>query len=214
MLSMMGYLKAYRSLMHTLFSEGHLNQVPDDPWVLDAGIGSGALSLAFNAGHSGRYKEGDPMFSGVDRSRQMLHNAQQGFDVAGLNASLHNYDICQLPWEQDTFDVVMAAHVIEHIPTPEQALAELVRVLQPGAPLLLVVTKRSMLGALVQMNWRVHGLGREHLSEMLNGLGLTDIRFMPLEGLLCRQMSIACIARKKDAQPSSLLKDSEVDVHG
>ena len=195
-LSLMGYLKAYRSLFQTLFTNGYLDELHDAPWILDAGTGSGALSLAFNAAHSAHTPTGNAMFSGIDQSPEMLRIAQCGFDEAGLNAALHNYDICQLPWEQDTFDFAMAAHVIEHIPSPENALHELVRVLQPGAPLLLVLTKKSFLGALVQMNWRVHSIGHRELGALLERVGLVDIQFMPLQGLLCNQMSIACIARK------------------
>ena len=158
---------AYRSLFQTLFTNGYLAKLHDAPWILDAGTGSGALSLAFNTAHAEQTLAGNAMFSGIDQSPEMLRIAQCGFDEAGLNAALHNYDICQLPWEQDTFDFAMAAHVIEHIPSPENALHELVRVLQPGAPLLLVLTKKSFLGALVQMNWRVHSIGHRALSVML-----------------------------------------------
>jgi len=211
-LTLMGYLKAYRKLFQTLFTNGYLRGLRDDPWILDAGTGSGALSLAFDAAHSEQTAKGNAMFSGIDQSPEMLRIAQCGFDEAGLNAALHNYDICQLPWEQDTFDFAMAAHVIEHIPAPEKALHELVRVLQPGAPLLLVLTKKSFLGALVQMNWRVHSIGHTALSALLARVGLVDIQFMPLEGLLCNQMSIACIARKALPIESSSLKTQEASI--
>lgn len=209
-LGLMGYLKAYRALMANLFTEGYLSRLPDDPWVLDAGTGSGALSLAFNATHLRKYPAGRAMFSGIDRSPEMLQIAQRGFDAAGLNAALYNHDICQLPWEDGTFDFVMAAHVIEHIPSPQQALHELVRVLQPGAPLLLILTKKSLLGALVQMSWRVHGTEREALRAILDRLGLIDVRFISLEGMLCNQMSIACVAKKRHLSPRLSTIDGEV----
>lgn len=211
-LSLMGYLKAYRSLFQTLFTDGYLSELHDAPWILDAGTGSGALSLAFNAAHSAQTPKGNAMFSGIDQSPEMLRIAQCSFDEAGLNAALHNYDICQLPWEQDTFDFAMAAHVIEHIPSPEKALHELVRVLQPGAPLLLVLTKKSFLGALVQMNWRVHSIGHTELSALLKRVGLIDIQFMPLDGLLCNQMSIACVARKASPNNSSPVELQEANL--
>lgn len=59
-LGLMGYLHAYRSLFQTLFTEGYLHNTRHDPWVLDAGTGSGALSLAFDAAHSEHIPTGKP----------------------------------------------------------------------------------------------------------------------------------------------------------
>lgn len=41
------------------------------------------------------------------------------------------------PFEDDSFDVVFCHHVIEHVPHPPSALAELRRVLRPGGTLVL-----------------------------------------------------------------------------
>lgn len=41
-------------------------------------------------------------------------------------------DICQLPFEDNMFDVIFCNHVLEHIPDDTQAMRELYRVLKPG----------------------------------------------------------------------------------
>ena len=41
-------------------------------------------------------------------------------------------DICNLPFEDDTYDVVFCNHVLEHIPDDTKAMQELYRVLKPG----------------------------------------------------------------------------------
>lgn len=41
-------------------------------------------------------------------------------------------DICNLPFEDDSFDVILCNHVLEHIPDDTQAMRELHRVLKPG----------------------------------------------------------------------------------
>jgi len=41
-------------------------------------------------------------------------------------------DICDLPFEDNTFDVVFCNHVLEHIEDDKKAMSELYRVLKPG----------------------------------------------------------------------------------
>jgi predicted SAM-dependent methyltransferase len=41
-------------------------------------------------------------------------------------------DICHLPFEDDSYDVILCNHVLEHILDDEKAMKELYRVLKPG----------------------------------------------------------------------------------
>src|SRR5690606_7130456 len=41
-------------------------------------------------------------------------------------------DICNLPFENDSFDVILCNHVLEHIPDDTKAMHELYRILKPG----------------------------------------------------------------------------------
>ncbi len=41
-------------------------------------------------------------------------------------------DICNLPFEDNNFDVILCNHVLEHIPDDKKAMQELFRVLKPG----------------------------------------------------------------------------------
>ena len=41
-------------------------------------------------------------------------------------------DICDLPFDQDSFDVILCNHVLEHIPDDTKAMSELYRVMKPG----------------------------------------------------------------------------------
>ena len=41
-------------------------------------------------------------------------------------------DICNLPFEDNTYDVIFCNHVLEHIPNDTKAMEELYRVLKPG----------------------------------------------------------------------------------
>ncbi|MEJ2162099.1 MAG: methyltransferase domain-containing protein, partial [Robiginitalea sp.] len=41
-------------------------------------------------------------------------------------------DICNLPFEENDFDVILCNHVLEHIPGDRKAMSELYRVMKPG----------------------------------------------------------------------------------
>jgi SAM-dependent methyltransferase len=50
-----------------------------------------------------------------------------------------NGDATRLPFRDDTFDRIIAAEVLEHIPDDEAAMAELARVLKPGGVIAVTV---------------------------------------------------------------------------
>lgn len=56
------------------------------------------------------------------------------YTTTDLNSPLADVkaDICKLPFQDNSFDVILCNHVLEHIPDDIQAMRELYRVLKPG----------------------------------------------------------------------------------
>lgn len=56
------------------------------------------------------------------------------YTTTDLNSPLADVkaDICNLPFENETFDVVLCNHVLEHIPDDTKAMSEMYRVLKTG----------------------------------------------------------------------------------
>lgn len=56
------------------------------------------------------------------------------YTTTDLNSPLAEVkaDICDLPFEDGQFDVILCNHVLEHIPDDRKALSELYRVMKPG----------------------------------------------------------------------------------
>ena len=56
------------------------------------------------------------------------------YTTTDLNSPLADVkaDICHLPFDDDTFDVILCNHVLEHIPDDAKAMQELYRVMKPG----------------------------------------------------------------------------------
>lgn len=48
-------------------------------------------------------------------------------------------DICNLPFNDDTYDIILCNHVLEHIPDDTKAMQELYRVLKPGGMAILQI---------------------------------------------------------------------------
>ncbi|MBT8299744.1 MAG: methyltransferase domain-containing protein [Maribacter sp.] len=56
------------------------------------------------------------------------------YTTTDLNSPLADVeaDICNLPFEDNSYDVILCNHVLEHIPNDQKALQELYRILKPG----------------------------------------------------------------------------------
>lgn len=160
--------------------------------VLDCGVGSGSLSLAL----AGLLAE-RAAFTGVDMSANMLTAADAALRQAGLSPELAQANILALPFADRSFDVVMAAHVVEHLPEPQAALREMCRVLKPGGLLFVCMTRRSLFGALVQLAWRTWAITERQATAWLHQCQLTEIGVRPLTlGPYAGKASLAFWARR------------------
>ena len=118
------YQAAMEQMNDVLLEAGN---VADGQRLLDAGCGFGGTIQQINAGHSDMY------LTGLNIDPRQLAAAE-----AQTRAANDNYidwveaDGCQLPFEDNTFDRVLAVECIFHFPSRERFLAEAGRVLKPG----------------------------------------------------------------------------------
>ena len=68
----------------------------------------------------------------VDRSRGMLEAAREVLERFPAEVTFHRADAQDLPLQDASFDLVMANHMLYHVPDVARALAEVRRVLAPG----------------------------------------------------------------------------------
>ena len=101
--------------------------------ALDAGCGAGygTRVLAEAAG----------LAYGADLGETAVRYACRHF--AGPNCHFLVADGCALPWRDESFDLVCAMELIEHVPDDERLLREFVRVLRPAGRLILSTPRRD-----------------------------------------------------------------------
>lgn len=102
--------------------------------VLDVGCGTGTLALeaARRVGRTGAV-------CGIDPGEQQIARARAKATRRGLSIEFQIGVIEQLPFSDQTFDVVFSTLMMHHLPAPlkRQGLAQIARVLKPGGRLIL-----------------------------------------------------------------------------
>jgi SAM-dependent methyltransferase len=75
---------------------------------------------------------------GIDSSQSMIDEARQRNAGCELALRFERGDAAQLRWHADYFDACRADRVFQHLPDPQRALNEMLRVLKPGGRVLIV----------------------------------------------------------------------------
>jgi ubiquinone/menaquinone biosynthesis C-methylase UbiE len=104
-----------------------LPHLRDDHQVLDVGCGPATLTVDL-----ARHVPGGAVI-GVDASAAVLDSARELAAGSGLsNVSFQQANAYELPFADDTFDVVFAHQLLQHLSDPLAALREMKRVAKPG----------------------------------------------------------------------------------
>jgi arsenite methyltransferase len=145
--------------------------IPQGGIALDVGSGPGNVtaSLARAAGPGG-------LALGVDISEPMLTRAVRA--EAGAQVGFVRADAQRLPFRDQTFDAVVSVAMLQLIPQPSAALAEMVRVLRPGARMAVMVPTAGRAGALMRLlpDGGAHFFTEDEIGDALEALGLVGVR--------------------------------------
>ena len=95
--------------------------------LLDVGAGSGTISASL-----AKYMP-EGHITATDLSEDILERAAEHAKSVGVsNISFQPANVYELPFANDTFDLVHASQVLIHLDSPVQALKEMLRVTKPG----------------------------------------------------------------------------------
>lgn len=82
--------------------------------------------------------------AGVD-IHDMPEEVTESIKRAGIHADLRSDDVCTMPFEDDSFDVVVAVSALEYVPDIDKGCLEIKRVLREGGVVVLVTPGKSPL---------------------------------------------------------------------
>ena len=117
-----------------------LMKLPGDARILELGCGPGLL-----------WKENANRISAEwnitlsDLSPGMLDAAWRNLVVTGRAFKFEEIDAQSIPYEDETFDAVIANHMLYHIPDRPKAMEEIKRVLKPGGRLIATTVGKNHL---------------------------------------------------------------------
>jgi phosphatidylethanolamine/phosphatidyl-N-methylethanolamine N-methyltransferase len=153
--------------------------------VLEVGVGTG-MSLP----HYSR----DSRLCGIDISQPMLNKACKRVAELGLTnvEGLWVMDAENMSFDDESFDVVVAQHVVTTVENPEATLDELARVLKPGGEIVLISrvgaddgirlgVERRLMPVSRKLGWRTE-FAWERYARWLDGkpdMELAERRAMP-----------------------------------
>jgi len=120
--------------------------------VLEIGVGTG-LSLDAYPRHA--------QVVGIDLAPDMLEKAQERIDRHGWrHITVEQGDALALRFPDDTFDYVMAFHVVSVVPDAQQLMAEAQRVCRPGGHIVVINHFRSEHRAVARLQHSIDPMTR------------------------------------------------------
>jgi len=129
-----------------------------DSWVLDAGSGTGIVTLGFqDAGFRSRKTIAfDLSINSLKIAREQF-GKERKIDAANI-ASIQG-NVLELPFADSSFDLILTCGVLEYVPL-DDGLRELSRVLKPGGKLVFIPVKPSLVGAMLEFlyKFKIHPL--------------------------------------------------------
>jgi SAM-dependent methyltransferase len=170
---------------------------PFAPWhelaknYLGAVEGLRVLEIGCGLGEFTRFlAERGALVTGLDISPYAVDHARQLVDPHP-NADVAVGDICNIGYPDQTFDLVVSLETIEHSPSPQNAICELVRVTKPGGRLIVTSPNYVSFVGLYRLAMRVVGRPFAEAGQPVNHWTTTVGRVVRLRRLGCRVDAVA-----------------------
>ncbi len=127
-------------------------EIDQNSLVLDAGSGSGIVTLGF---HDAGFRPRKTI--AFDLSFNLLKISAEQFQkekkADAVNIVPVQGNILGLPFADDSFDLILSCGVLEYVPL-DNGLQEMARVLKPGGKLVFIPVKPSLVGSVLELLYK------------------------------------------------------------
>lgn len=140
--------------------------------ILDSGIGTGFLTINLL-----REASIPLIITGLDFSPGMLVGLKRNLKKYGFEGRVkpHLGDMRQMPFPDESFDLVMTSEAMEYLPDVWDGISECARVLRPGGKFLFIATKNSFMGKLIAATWKNKVLDPTHVRDCMIRAGVSQV---------------------------------------
>lgn len=164
------YFEQYDTFRYA--TEGHILKELDSidfngKKTLEIGLGQGADSMQL-------VKRG-ALYNGIDLTEESVRRVKQRFEIYNLRfENIQKASARNIPFDDNTFDIVYSHGVIHHSPHIEEIVSEIYRVLKPGGQVVLMLYHKD------SFNYNVS-------IKIIRRVGLLVLRMLPfLTGLVSK----------------------------
>lgn len=164
------FYERYRSAVEILIKKGELKKGMK---ILDVGAGEAYFKFFFDKEFDGKI-QWDGVEVWKERAEFCRHVGYNNVDEVDLEKG-------KLPYPDESYDMVLASHVIEHIPNPEQIIKELARVLKTGG--VLLVATPTKLPIIAMADGIYHRLRKNNLGETQQSFTHKSLEDLTLKAL-------------------------------
>ncbi len=164
---------------HRYTKEWHIPEAAD----FSGAQGLHVLEIGCGLGTDGaQFVEAGAIYTGVDLTDAAIELARKRFEFSSLTGRFQTADAENLPFPNDSFDLVYSHGVLHHTPDTQQAVREVHRVLRPGGRAMVMLYHRG------SYNYRVNismlRRAGAHLLKSESGIALVHkLTGEPLESL-------------------------------
>lgn len=176
--------------------------------VLEVGVGLGTDIL--------QYARAGARVSGIDLTDRAVALTRERFRQEGLEGDFRRASFTDIPWPDDTFDLVYSFGVLHHSEQTQEGIDEIHRVLRPGGRAIVMLYHRGFKYWVRKLFWYgvVHGeLLHSSPQEIVNRHSET-FGNCPLTRVFSRRQAARMFARFADVRMSAWRLDDYVYVGG
>lgn len=123
--------------------------------ILDLGCGRGFYLKAINQLNP------ELKLTGLDINPEYLNAAKETIDSPRIK--FIKGDATNLPFENNSFDQIIASEILEHIKEDERVIEEVYRVLKPGGKVIITVPNKNYPFLWDPVNWTLEKLFKTHV---------------------------------------------------